>query len=105
MSVTRHTLFVILVLSLTVSIRGQKTEAPQQPQNNTDKYDDAHRTLFEQQQVDKAREAGQFADQVSRVLPQGEDHAGPVPRKNYVDEFIFSRVERDRIPHAGLSTD
>ena len=104
MNLTRKTLFLILLLSLTVSIRGQKSEVPQQPQNSTDKYDDAHRALFEQQ-VDKAKQAGQFADQASRVLPHGEDKVGPIPRKNYVDEYIFSRIERDGIPHSGLSRD
>lgn len=29
----------------------------------------------------------------------------PVPVRNFIDEFIFSKMERDRVPHAGLSTD
>jgi hypothetical protein len=29
----------------------------------------------------------------------------PVPARNFIDEFIFSKMERDGIPHAGLSTD
>ena len=28
-----------------------------------------------------------------------------VPRKNLVDEFIFGKMEADRIPHAGLASD
>jgi len=28
-----------------------------------------------------------------------------VEPKNYIDEFVFSRLKQDRIPHAGLSTD
>lgn len=28
-----------------------------------------------------------------------------VPTRNFIDEFIFSKMERDHIPHAGLSTD
>ena len=98
------TRFLILLLPLTISICGQKTAALQQPRNNSAKYDDAHRTLLEQQ-VNKAKEAGQLGDQASRVLPQGEDKAGPIPRKNYVDEYIFGRIEREGIPHSGRSTD
>ena len=28
-----------------------------------------------------------------------------VVRKNYIDDFVFGRMERDKIPHAGLSSD
>jgi hypothetical protein len=28
-----------------------------------------------------------------------------MPRKNFIDEIVFGRIERDRIPHAGLTTD
>src|SRR5689334_19940619 len=29
----------------------------------------------------------------------------PVPIRNFIDSFIFSKMERDRVLHAGLSTD
>jgi len=29
----------------------------------------------------------------------------PVPRKNFIDDFIFGQIERDGIPHAPLATD
>jgi len=29
----------------------------------------------------------------------------PVPVRNFIDGFVFSKMERDRVPHAGLSTD
>ena len=31
--------------------------------------------------------------------------AGPVHRKNFIDEHIFGRIEKDRIPHASLAAD
>ena len=31
--------------------------------------------------------------------------AQPIAVRNFIDEFIFSKMERDGIPHAGLSTD
>lgn len=34
-----------------------------------------------------------------------ESQAAPVPRKNFIDDFIFSKMERDGIPHAPLATD
>ena len=33
------------------------------------------------------------------------EHSPPVRRNNYIDDFIFDRLERDRIPHAPLSSD
>lgn len=29
----------------------------------------------------------------------------PVKRQNFIDDFIFGKMERDKIPHAGLSSD
>lgn len=29
----------------------------------------------------------------------------PVPIRNYIDRFIFEKIQRDNIPHAGLTTD
>src|SRR5688572_13637025 len=31
--------------------------------------------------------------------------AGPVPRVNFIDDYIFDKMKRDGIPHAPLSTD
>ena len=30
---------------------------------------------------------------------------GPIPRNNYIDDYIFGKMERDNIPHAQLSSD
>ncbi|MBM3787120.1 MAG: DUF1553 domain-containing protein [Acidobacteria bacterium] len=35
----------------------------------------------------------------------GAVQAAPVARRNFIDEHIFSRMEKDKIPHAPLSTD
>jgi hypothetical protein len=40
---------------------------------------------------------------VSSHLPAGP--VIPVPRRNYIDDSIFGKMEQDRIPHAGLSSD
>jgi Protein of unknown function (DUF1549)/Protein of unknown function (DUF1553) len=40
---------------------------------------------------------------VSSHLPAGP--VIPVPRKNYIDDYIFGKMEQDHIPHAGLSSD
>ncbi len=42
------------------------------------------------------------ADVASRIAKASNS---AVPRRNFIDEFIFGKMERDRIPHAGLSSD
>jgi hypothetical protein len=45
----------------------------------------------------------------SRLTEQVAGKAGsvlaPVARKNFIDEFIFGKMDRDKIPHAGLASD
>ena len=48
-------------------------------------------------------EAGALTEQVSRELPPATQ--GKVERKNLIDDHIFGKMDRDNIPHAGLSTD
>ena len=57
------------------------------------------------QRADKAVEAGRLTEQVVGSLPQAVSSSGPIPRRNYVDEQIFGRMERDKIPHAAVSSD
>src|SRR5688572_16735327 len=39
------------------------------------------------------------------LRPSGGAPVAAVPRKNLIDEFIFGKMDADRIPHAGLSSD
>ena len=47
----------------------------------------------------------QATSKVAARLPHGSPSRGPIPRNNYIDDFIFGKMERDGIPHAGLSSD
>src|SRR5260370_31893258 len=40
-----------------------------------------------------------FGQQLGKVAP------GAIARRNYIDEHIFGKMERDHVPHAGLATD
>jgi hypothetical protein len=53
---------------------------------------------------DKAAEASRLTQAVASSLP-GAASSAPIPRKNFVDEFVFGKMERDKIPHAPLSSD
>jgi hypothetical protein len=42
---------------------------------------------------------------VASALPGAGASSAPIPRKNFVDELVFGRLERDHIPHAPLAGD
>jgi Protein of unknown function (DUF1553)/Protein of unknown function (DUF1549) len=62
---------------------------------------EAHAPLFR----DKTPQAGKLTEQATRALPKPTTAGAPVPRHNFIDDEIFGKMERDRIPHAGLATD
>ena len=46
------------------------------------------------------------SDLTERLRPSTDETASkPIPRKNLIDEFIFGKIEKDRVPHASLSSD
>ena len=51
----------------------------------------------------QARDA--LSDQTARLAPVAKSKTGPIVRKNFVDRYIFSKMERDGVPHAGLAGD
>jgi len=99
----RPALFVIALLILSLSIVAQNTGKSSQKDQNLDKYDDAHESMIKQ--TDKAKEVSQFTDQMAQSLPAGSQALAKMPRKTFVDNYIFDRIERDGVPHSGLSSD
>ena len=46
------------------------------------------------------------SDLTERLRPASATPSpGAVPRRNLIDEFIFGKMEKDGVPHAGLSSD
>jgi hypothetical protein len=69
-----------------------------------------------EQHIEKAHEAllkpkgkaSAAADSLTRqtaTLRPAKAISGTVPRFNFIDEHIFARIEKDRIPHSGLASD
>src|SRR5262249_56254340 len=54
---------------------------------------------------DKGGEASKVREAVAPALPGAAASSAPIPRKNFIDEHIFGRIERDNIPHAPLAGD
>ena len=97
-------LSLVLCLSLVIAAQQTQKEQPQQtPQMNDDRIEAAHGALTSGK--DKAAEASRLTEAVSPKLPESADAYAPVPRKNFVDEHIFGKMERDKIPHAPLAND
>jgi hypothetical protein len=99
-------LFASVTLSLVLVVAAQKQQP--QPQSspkaqNPEEFDKIHEPIFNTS--DKADEAGKLTEEASHALPGRATDSGPIPHKNYIDDYILGRIERDGIPHAGLSTD
>jgi hypothetical protein len=46
-----------------------------------------------------------LTNQLAKAVPGSADPNANIPRKNFIDEYIFGRIEKDKIPHAGISND
>src|SRR3989442_1548652 len=95
----------ILCLTFVVTAQGRKNGQPQQakPQADPDRIEAAHSELLNAK--DKAAEASKLTEAVAPALPGAAASTAPIPRKNFIDEHIFGRIERDNIPQAPLASD
>jgi hypothetical protein len=94
---SRWLFFTALVLvSFALSVSAQQT-----PPKTADDFEKEHQGVFTPA-PDKAAEASRLTAAFA-----GRSSATPqdVPIKNYIDEQIFGRMERDKIPHAPLAND
>jgi len=96
---------LLFILSLVVFARLPQANPSQQPQpqGDQDRIEAAHGKLLSSE--DKAKEASRLTEAVAPALPASAASTAPVPRKNFVDEFIFGKMDRDKIPHAPLAGD
>jgi hypothetical protein len=92
-----------LTLGVVVGRPQQDPSKANQPQMDQDRFEAVHNQLYESQ--DKARDASRLTQSSTPSLPLSEAAFTPVPRKNFVDEFVFGKMERDKIPHAPLAGD
>src|SRR4029077_6256885 len=92
-------------LTLGVTAQQPRTTLPQSPQQQVDqdRTEAAHSELLNAK--DKAAEASRLTQAVSPALPSAAASTAPIPRKNFVDEHIFGKIERDNIPHSPLAGD
>ncbi len=91
------------VLGASLVVIAQQEQPQPNQQMNQDLLEEAHERLLAGQ--DAAAEASRVTEALASRLPGTGASYEPVPRKNFVDEHIFGRIERDNIPHAALAGD
>ena len=89
----------VLCLSLVVAAQQDRPQPSQQAEPDLGAV---HQDLLNPE--DRAEDANRLTEAVAAAMPDTAS-SGPIPRKNFVDEFIFGRIERDQIPHSPLSSD
>ena len=95
---------LVFLLSLVVFARLPQSNPQQpQPQADQDRIEAAHGKLLSGE--DKAKEASRLTQAVAPALSSAVASTGPMPRKNFIDEYVFGKMERDKIPHAPLAGD
>ena len=87
-------LILTMVLSLTLVVTAQLPQKDQPPtgqQLDPDRFEAVHDALTSPQ--DKGKEASRLTESVAPSLPDTEASFAPVPRKNFVDEFLLASVQ------------
>ena len=94
-----------MALSLTLVLKAAlpQQEQPSQPQVDQNRIEEAHAPLFSGQ--DQAAEASRLTEAVAAALADTGASYEPIASKNFVDEFVFGKMERDNVPHSPLAGD
>jgi hypothetical protein len=93
----------LLAVSLAAFAADQtKPQSPREESLASDRFAEAHAPLFTPKQKDSA---AAVTDRVARSLPSANSPTGKLVPRNFVDKYIFGKMERDGIAHAPLSSD
>ena len=90
-----------LLVSLLYAADDQPRKAQVEPMSQ-DRFSEIHAPLF---QPPKSQDAGALTERIAGSLPGAKATSAPVARRNFIDEQIFAKMERDGVPHAALTTD
>ncbi len=93
----------LLALALAGALAAAPRSEPRIAPEAEARAERAHRSL-EQAPPSAAEVAEAITSQAARLRPAAASDA-PVLRRNFIDEALFSRMERDGVPHAGLASD
>jgi hypothetical protein len=93
----------LMALSATVCFAAEDSESKKAPAKSdmSEMPADAHAPLFRP----KASQAGKLTERVTAELPKPAATSSPVPHRNFIDDALFGKMQRDGVPHAPLATD
>ena len=99
------TFTAVLCLTLVViaQLPQQEQDQPQPARQIDPGFEAAHERLYVPE--DRAKDASSLTETVAAALPASAASTAPIPHKNFVDDFIFGRMEKDHVPHAPLAND
>jgi hypothetical protein len=97
-------LFASTLLASAVLAQEEAPKRSQPSERQMQKAEEAHRGILAPKPNVPA-EAGRTTHRATSALPRSSSSRGKIERKNLVDEHIFGRMTRDRIPHAPLASD
>ncbi len=92
------------VAGVAMSCAGLLGQAPRSGKatGSPDVFAGEHAPLFRGEQPERS---GTLTHRVAGSLPGPNTLPGRMPRANFIDSHIFGKMERDAIPHAGLTSD
>ena len=76
----------------------------QDPNQRMEDIEKAHAPLI-QPPVSRSAVAASVTAELAASLPKQGSTSQKVPIRTYIDQYIFARMARDKVPHAGLATD
>lgn len=86
-----------------LAVSGLCAQQPVTPEAKA-RMERAHRAA-ERPGREASRAAGALTERTVGIRPREDAPPLPIPRRNFIDEHIFGRIEEDGIPHAPLAGD
>jgi hypothetical protein len=80
-----------------------QTPAPKLSHQDAEAFEQAHKPLI-QPEAPRSKDVAATTAKVAGALP-ARGGAGAVPRRNFIDGFVFGRMAADKVPHAPLAGD
>lgn len=96
-------LFVASIVTAGLCLaQNTKPETRKKPADLSEMPAEVHAPIFK---APRAPQAGTLTQRVTASLPKPQQSTAKAVRRNFVDKFIFDKMERDGVPYAPLSTD
>ena len=96
-------LFLLSLAAGVFTVSAQSQTPPTAPMQDPDRFEKAHEGVFGQKE-DRAAAAVRLTNAVAMKGSPARAQQ-PIARRNFIDNLVFSRIERDKIPHSPVASD